>query len=77
MDRPLFQLEQTVLDVLSNHPQTRLAFQALRTQCVGCRLARFCSLQDVAEAYEIPSQVILDELAKAVMETENYSRSEL
>lgn len=71
MDRTIFQIQQTVQEVLSRHPSTRKAFQALRTQCVGCTLARFCTLKDVAEAYKIPPQLLLDELSSAAVETES------
>jgi hypothetical protein len=31
-----------------------MAFIRLRTACVGCALARFCTLDDVSTAYGIP-----------------------
>lgn len=35
------------------------------TACVGCYLARFCTLSDVARTYSLPLDVLLDELQRA------------
>ncbi len=75
MDRPIFELQQTVQEVLSGWPGTRKAFLALKTRCVGCYLARFCSLQDVARTYEIAEQTLLDELEKVNRESQTVSRN--
>ena len=74
MDRPIFQLHQSVQQVLNEHPEANRAFRALKTQCVGCYLARFCSLEDVARTYEIPSDGLLAELEAAVLQSSTPSR---
>lgn len=54
--------KSTVNELLATHPQTAAVFLALRTSCVGCHLARFCMLEDVARVYELPVHDLLDQL---------------
>jgi hybrid cluster-associated redox disulfide protein len=56
----------TVSELLATHPQTAITFMTLRTSCVGCHLARFCTLADVARAYKLPLQDLLDQLQESV-----------
>jgi hypothetical protein len=37
-------------------------FVRLKTHCVGCRLARFCTLEEVSRWYDIPLDTLLDRL---------------
>jgi hybrid cluster-associated redox disulfide protein len=52
----------TVADVLATYPQTATIFLSLRTNCVGCHLARFCTLEDVARTYELSIQDLIEKL---------------
>ena len=52
----------TVEEVLRNLPQAGQVFLAYHTDCVGCRLARFCTLEEVADIYKISLQSLLDDL---------------
>jgi hybrid cluster-associated redox disulfide protein len=54
--------KSTVNELLAAHPQTAMVFLALRTSCVGCYLARFCTLEDVARTYELTVQDLLERL---------------
>ncbi len=58
--------ELTVQHVIEDHPQTIRAFIALRMNCVGCYLMRFCSLSEVAKYYNIELQTFLAQVNKAV-----------
>lgn len=51
-----------VSDVLQRFPQTVAVFLENRTGCVGCDLAGFCSLKDVAEAYKLDIDQLLGQL---------------
>jgi len=64
--KPILQPQMTVEDVLSQWPQAHRAFTALKTKCVGCLLQRFCTLQDVAETYQISFQELTGELEKYI-----------
>jgi hypothetical protein len=75
MNEPIFQLQQTVKQVLDGSPKTQHAFQALKTQCIGCILARFCTLRDVANAYEIAPELLIEELSLAAQGMENSSEN--
>lgn len=52
----------TVEEVFQNVPQAGLIFTEYHTDCVGCRLARFCTLAEVANVYEINLLSFLDDL---------------
>lgn len=74
MERPIFQLQQSVQEVLTEHPEANRGFRTLRTQCVGCYLARFCNLEDVARTFEIPPDRLVAELEAAVLQSYTPSR---
>lgn len=54
--------QMTVEEVLKLKPCTWVVFRACGTDCIGCFMQRFCSLQDVAEAYHLPLERLMDEL---------------
>jgi hybrid cluster-associated redox disulfide protein len=58
--------KSTVNEVLTAHPQTARVFLSLRTSCVGCHLARFCMLEDVASAYELQVQGLVNKLQASI-----------
>ena len=43
----------TVAQVLSAYPQAAHLFYQLKTDCVGCVLSHFCSLEEVAKSYNL------------------------
>jgi len=43
----------TVEEVFQHLPQAAQVFIDHRTDCIGCRLARFCTLEEVAGNYAI------------------------
>jgi len=57
---------QTVAQVIEEHPETIPAWLALTKGCFGCRLMRFCSLQYVAESHNLELEKLLGELEKAI-----------
>lgn len=65
MDEQTISPESSVADVLRLAPQVQGVFVAHRTACVGCSLARFCSLRDVAVTYELSLEDLLQELKRA------------
>lgn len=54
--------QTTVDEALASLPGALGVFQALQTGCVGCFLARFCSLTYVAQVYGLDLQDFLDKL---------------
>ena len=44
-----------------------VVFIRRHTTCVGCDLARFCTLRDVAQAYSLPLDDLLEELEQAAL----------
>jgi hypothetical protein len=59
-----------VAQVLSAYPQAAPAFFQLKTDCVGCVLSRFCTLKDVARAYNLD----LENMIAVIHQTINSSQ---
>jgi len=51
--------EMTVETVLNEWPASIDAFLALRLACVGCPMARFCTLDDAARAYRMAAGTLI------------------
>jgi hybrid cluster-associated redox disulfide protein len=62
--------KSTVNELLAAHPQAAAIFLALRTSCVGCYLARFCTLEDVARDYKLPVPDLLNKLQASIQFSE-------
>lgn len=58
--------EMTVAEVLESWPETVEVFQALKTACVGCVMAPFDTLADVARIYELELDTVMGALHQAV-----------
>lgn len=58
--------EMTVAEVLEAWPETVEVFQALKTACVGCVMAPFDTLADVARIYEMEPGTIMEALHQAI-----------
>ncbi len=56
----------TVEAVLKKWPQTYWVFRKRNTDCIGCLLQRFCSIQDVAETYKLSTQDLVGDLERCV-----------
>ncbi len=59
--------KMTVAEVLELWPETVPVFQQLKTDCVGCAMAPFDTLSDVATIYEIEHSNMLEALTTAIM----------
>jgi hybrid cluster-associated redox disulfide protein len=63
--------KMTVAEVLELWPETVPVFQQLKTDCVGCAMAPFDTLSDVAAIYEIELSYMLEALTTAIMATKD------
>jgi hypothetical protein len=70
MDTKAHLTQLTVDAILSKWPKTFTVFRNRNTECIGCLLQKFCSIQDVAETYEVPQQDLIRDLEKCV--NKNY-----
>ena len=59
--------ETTVPDALAFAQGAPRVFIAHRTACVGCALARFCTLRDVATTYGLAVDALVAELENAAL----------
>ena len=55
----------TVADVLQRWPQASEVFRQWQLACVGCTMAPFDTLGEVASAYGLDLPRLLDEVARA------------
>lgn len=76
MDRKPPQLHISVHETLNDWPETASVFLARQTACIGCYLARFCSLQDVADTYHIQPEELMEAMYKATQDSNLLIRSE-
>ncbi len=69
MSEHLELLDMSVADVLKFTPAAVKFFINQHTDCVGCRLAHFCSLNDVVKTYELDEKKFLEALSKFNVQT--------
>ncbi len=65
MKHPPLSLETTVPEALAATNCSTGVFRKHRTACVGCYLARFCTLRDVANTYGLSPEAFLSDLERA------------
>jgi hypothetical protein len=58
--------DQTVAQVIQQYPETIHTWIALKTNCIGCYLMRFCTLEYVAKSYNIKLEALLEELKQSI-----------
>ena len=54
--------DTTVAEALALLPAAGRVLTARHTACVGCYLARFCTLRDTADFYNIPLDALITQL---------------
>ena len=57
----------TASDVLQKYPGSRQVFITRRMLCLGCYMARFCTLNDVAQIYSLEIETLVGEIQKAAI----------
>ena len=75
MDRLDPDIHLTVQQVIDHWPRASTAFHQLKTACVGCCLARFCTLEDVSVTYRIPAKELRVRFQEAITESYRCQRS--
>ena len=63
----------TVSEVLQKFPETGRVFLEKKTFCLGCYMARFCSLSDVAQVYSLEPETLVHEMQQATRHLQNLS----
>jgi hybrid cluster-associated redox disulfide protein len=66
MEHPLLTADLTVAEVLDCWPQTIPVFLHYQMACVGCVMASFDTLADVAAIYGLHLDRFLEELQQAI-----------
>ncbi len=60
--------ETTVESFLKSTPKAVRFFIDRHAACVGCGFARFCTLKDVINTYQLDEKLFLEELAKIAVQ---------
>jgi hypothetical protein len=61
----VFEISKTSVEsVLKSTPKAVRFFHDRHTSCVGCGFARFCTLKDVINTYQLDEKTFLEELFK-------------
>lgn len=58
--------DQTVAQVLEKYPESIHAWIALQTNCLGCYLMKFCSLEYAAQSHKIELNIFLTALTDGI-----------
>jgi hybrid cluster-associated redox disulfide protein len=58
--------DMTVAEVLEQWPVTVSVFQEFKTACVGCVMAPFDTMVDVAQTYELDLNQVMEALSLAI-----------
>lgn len=74
MERPFLTADLSVAAVLDAWPETIRLFTAQRMACVGCAMAPFDTLADVATIYGVRLDRFLDELNHVAQPQEGRTR---
>lgn len=68
MNKELELFEMTVADLLKSAPSTVSFFISQGTDCVGCRLSHFCTINNVIKTYGLDEESFLAELSKTMIQ---------
>ena len=58
----------TVSEVLQKYPGTSRVFLEKKTLCLGCYMARFCSLKEVAQVYGLEAEKLVQEIQRPAID---------
>ena len=67
--------EMTVEEILKTWPSAYSVFLNGKAECIGCFLQKFCTLREVAEAYQVSPEDFIDALEKHVQDIKHSQRS--
>ena len=73
MEHPQLEAGLTVAEVVARWPHTIPVFMHHRMACVGCAIAAFETLAEVAEIYGLELSCFLSELEQIIEQTEERS----
>lgn len=66
----------TVSEILQVFPEAKQVFLEKKTLCIGCYMARFCNLRDVAQVYSLDIETLVHEIQQAAITNTNPNSKE-
>lgn len=60
--------ESTVESILKSTPKATRLFLDWHSDCVGCGFARFCTLKDVIDTYQLDEKKFLEAVEKLIVQ---------
>ncbi|MFT3895105.1 MAG: hypothetical protein QM730_26060 [Anaerolineales bacterium] len=73
--RNILQPDMTVEDVLKAWPSAYTVFLKGKAECIGCFLQKFCTLQELAIAYDVSLDSFMAELENHIQKINHSQRS--
>lgn len=62
--------QMTVDEVLRRWPQTAQVFRSYALACLGCAIAPFCEISNVAKIYNISEETLIADLEAAIAKSQ-------
>jgi hybrid cluster-associated redox disulfide protein len=67
---------QTLLaDLLDHSPQMAGQLLELRLDCVGCSMNKFCTLEELCNAYELDLESVLSKIQERLTNAKNHQET--
>jgi hybrid cluster-associated redox disulfide protein len=70
MSDELIIAEMTVQVILTRWPQAAKVFNHYSSVCIGCAIAPYCTISDVARIYNLPLEAFINDLKKVIEESD-------
>ena len=58
--------DMRVQAILDRWPHTAMVFNHYSSICMGCAIARFCTISDTARIYGLPLEAFVDDLKQVI-----------
>ena len=59
--------QQSIEELIAQFPQIISAFTEYGTACAGCSIAKFCTIKDAIETYNLPSDEFINHLNTLIL----------
>jgi hybrid cluster-associated redox disulfide protein len=68
MKRPLLSKDTLLADLLASVPQTAPLLIELRVGCIGCSMAKFCTVKEMCKQYELDLETVIKKIQERLVD---------
>lgn len=72
MERPILSPQTLIADILALSPKITSLFVQWQVDCIGCSMAKFCTLQEMVGYYQMDIHQVLAQLEKRITQPERH-----